>query len=66
MARHLASGKEVSESIFEALLTEMAAHYTAPGAVLPSKVALESIGYQVGMQLCERSAGSCARSRSRA
>ena len=50
----LSTGREVSESLFEALLTEMGALYAAPGAALPSKVVLESIGYQVGMQLCER------------
>lgn len=54
MAAKLGTGKEVSESIFEVLLTEMGAHYASPGAVLPAKAVLESIGYQVGMQLCER------------
>jgi|APGre2960657423_1045063.scaffolds.fasta_scaffold111348_3 hypothetical protein len=50
----LGSGREVSESVFEALLLEMAAHYAQPGALLPPKAALESIGFQVGYQLVER------------
>ncbi len=50
----LGSGKEVSESAFEALLIELGAHYAQPGAVQPPKAALESIGYQVGLQLVER------------
>jgi len=50
----LGSGKEVAESAFEALLTETAAHYSRPGAPLPTRAALESIGFQVGLQLVER------------
>lgn len=50
----LGTGREVSEGLYEALLTEMGAHYATPGAVMPCKVMLESIGYQVGLQLCER------------
>ena len=55
----LGSGKEVAESAFEALLTETAAHYSRPGAPLPTRAALESIGFQVGLQLVERCA-ACA------
>lgn len=50
----LSSGKEVAESALEALLTEVAAHYTRPGAPLPARAALESLGFQVGLQLVER------------
>ena len=53
----LSSGKEVAESALEALLTEVAAHYTRPGAPLPARAALESLGFQVGLQLVERCVG---------
>jgi hypothetical protein len=54
MPHGLSSGKEVAESALEALLTEVAAHYTRPGAPLPARAALESLGFQVGLQLVER------------
>jgi hypothetical protein len=50
----LGSGREVAESCLELLLLEMASHYAAPGAAQPPKAALESIGFQVGLQLVER------------
>jgi hypothetical protein len=50
----LGSGREVAESCLELLLVESAAHFSAPGAAQPAKAALESIGFQVGLQLVER------------
>jgi hypothetical protein len=44
----------VSQSALEALLTEMALHYARPDAPLPARSTLESIGFQVGLQLVER------------
>jgi len=50
----LASGREVAESCLELLLAESCAHFSAPGAAQPAKSALESLGFQVGLQLVER------------
>jgi hypothetical protein len=63
MPSGLASGREVAESAFEALLLEAAAHYASPNAAQAPKAALESIGFQVGLQLVERcvgGGGACA------
>ena len=61
-AHGLGSGREVSESCLEALLLETCAHYSNGAGAGAPKAALESIGFQVGLQLVER----CARAPGRA
>jgi hypothetical protein len=53
-AHGLGSGREVSESCLEALLLETCAHYSSAAGAGTPKAALESIGFQVGLQLVER------------
>ena len=54
--------REVSETVFELLLSEMASHFVASEPPGPAaQFALEGMGFQVGCSVAER----CARDRSR-